>query len=149
MEASRVYRGTRRVVMAAVFVVAAAFFAGVAILSAGDAGTPTTPANLVWWLIVALFVAFASRFLFMRAVATPDGLKVHGPLGTASFGWDEIVAIQVADTETDATWLTVRAPVLLLASGLSVEVTPAATYRRSAARRMAGELEALRRLHTT
>lgn len=144
MQGAKVYRGTTRiVVLTLAFLVAAAFFAGVAVIAKDSKGLAIGS-----WVVAALCLIFALRFPFMKAVATPEGLKLHGPIGNATFAWSDIASISGGETGTDGALIPVRAPVLTLTSGKKVEVMPASTYGKSSAGQIAAELESMRRGYT-
>ncbi|HZM74291.1 MAG TPA: hypothetical protein VFC19_01110 [Candidatus Limnocylindrales bacterium] len=137
---ARVYRGVPRIVaLTAVFLIGAGFFAGAAVLAKESKGLA-----IGLWVLAGVSLLLALRFPFTRAVATPEGLKLHGAVGNASFKWSEIASISATKTEQEGALISVRAPVLHLASGKNVPVAPASTYSSDAAARTAAELDQLR-----
>jgi hypothetical protein len=141
---ARSFRGVPRIgVWMGVFVLSAAFFAMVALVTAESAGW-----RIGAWLIVAVCLLGMARLPFMKAVATEDGLKLHGPVGNAFYPWNAIASISSAHTDTDGTLFVIRAPVLTLTNGKKIEVTAAGSYRGATAARIAAELESLRQAHS-
>jgi hypothetical protein len=144
MMGEKVFRGVPRIVaLTVVFLIGAAFFAGAAVLSKESKGLA-----IGLWILAAVSLLLALRFPFTRAVATPEGLKLHGAVGNATFKWSDISSITSTKTEQEGALISVRAPVLHLASGKTVPVAPASAYSTEAAARTAAELEALRASYT-
>lgn len=134
------YRGTTRIVVLTVtFVVGAAFFGGVAVMTRDSVGWAIGSG-----VLALVLLGFAVRFPFMRVVAAPDRLTLHGPVSTAAFTWQEIASITGKATDTDGALFRVHTPVLTLNNGKKVEITPAASYRKSNADRIAADLESWR-----
>jgi len=141
---AKVYRGVPRIVaLTVVFLVAAGFCAAAAVLAKESRGLA-----IGLWVLAALFLVFALRFPFTRAVATPEGLKVHSAVGNASFRWSEIASISSGKTEQEGSFISVRAPVLHLTNGKKVPVSPASTYSSAAAARLASELDSMRQSYS-
>lgn len=138
---TRVYRGVPRIVaLTLVFLLAAGFAAFAATLSKESRGLA-----IGLWILAGVLLLLGLRFPFTRAVASPEGLKLHGAVGNAAFKWADIASISSGKTEQEGAFFNVRAPVLHLTSGKTVPVTPASTYSGEAAARTAAELEELRR----
>ncbi len=145
--AARVFRGvSRNLVLAAAFAFGAAFFAAVAILTAASVG-----GAIVAGLVAAGMAYVSVRCALMKAVATPEELCLHGPLRTVVVPWSSIERIVSDDTETDARFLAVRAPVLVLRTGRRIKVRMVSSYDLSPTRHSpdhadhaAAELEAIR-----
>lgn len=141
---TKVYRGVPRIVaLTLVFLVAAGFSAFAATLSKDSQGLA-----IGLWILAGLLFLLGVRFPFTRAVATSDGLKLHGPVGNASFKWADIASVSSGKTEQEGAFFNVRAPMLHLTSGKKVPVAPASTYSSDAAARTAAELEQLRASYT-
>lgn len=140
MMAAKVFRGVPRIVaLTVVFFIGAAFFAGAATLAKESKGLA-----IGLWVLAAVSFLLALRFPFTRAVASTEGLKVHGAVGNASFKWSDIASISANKTEQEGALISVRAPVLHLTSGKTVPVSPASAYSTQAAARTAAELDQLR-----
>lgn len=140
MMAAKVFRGVPRIVaLTVVFLIGAAFFAGAAAFAKDSKGLA-----IALWVLALVSLLLALRFPFTRAVATPEGLTVHGAVGNASFKWSDIASISAAKTEQEGALISVRAPVLHLTSGKKVPVSPASAYSTQAAARTAAELDQLR-----
>ena len=137
---ARVYRGVPRIVaLTVVFLIGAGFSAFAATLAKESRGLA-----IGLWVLAGVLFLLALRIPFTRAVATPEGLKLHGAVGNASFKWADIASISSGKTEQEGSFISVRAPVLHLTSGKKVPVTPASTYSSDAAARTAAELDQLR-----
>lgn len=137
---TKVYRGVPRIVaLTLVFLVAAGFAAFAATLSKESKGLA-----IGLWILAGVLLLLGLRFPFTRAVATPEGLKLHGAVGNASYRWADIASISSGKTEQEGAFINVRAPVLHLTSGKKVPVAPASTYSTDAAARTATELDQLR-----
>jgi hypothetical protein len=129
-----------------------AFALGVAIFAFGAAVSRQSVAAMVGFGLLALLMLYlAVRTALMKAVATQEGLTLHGPFRTFSVRWAEIVRITGADTETDGHLLPVRAPVLVLANGRRMKMRMVSSYAfftadraNTRADRAATELESLR-----
>src|SRR5918998_354297 len=99
----KVYRGVPRIVaLTLVFGVAAAFCAGAAVLAKDSKGLAIT-----LWVLAGLFLLFALRFPFTRAVATQEGLKLHSAVGNATFRWSDIASISSGKTEQEGSFISV------------------------------------------
>jgi Bacterial PH domain len=147
----RVYRGRlRNVVLCVAFGLVAVLLAVAAAISRDSVG-----AVVAFGVLALVMLYFAVRTAMMKAVATPGGLNLHGPLRTFAVPWSEITEIRGADTETDARLLPVRAPVLVLANGRRLKLSMVSSYSLftgnrsdSTADRVAAELESLRAAST-
>jgi hypothetical protein len=147
MQTTQVYRGVFRNAVLCV-----AFTLGVAIFTFGAAVTRhPVAAMVVFGLLALLMLYLAVRTALMKAVATQEGLTLHGPFRTFSVQWAEIERITGADTETDGHLLPVRAPVLVLANGRRTKMPMVSSYAfftgdraNTRADRVATELESLR-----
>jgi hypothetical protein len=146
----RVYRGSlRNVVLCVAFAFGTVFCATGAVVN-----RPSIGAMVAFGLgaLLALYVCF--RVAVMKAVATPNGLTLHGPLLTVTVPWERVAQVVGDDTETDFHVLPVRAPVLVLTNGRRVKVRQASSYDLSVrsirhntntrADHIAAELEAMR-----
>jgi hypothetical protein len=137
---THVFRGVPRIVaLTLVFLFAAGFAALGAVLSKDGGGV-----TVFLWGLSGLLLLLGLRFPFTRAVATRDGLKLHNAIGSTTIGWSEISSISAAKTEQEGAFINVKAPVLHLANGKKVAVTPASSYSGDTAARTAAELERLR-----
>jgi Bacterial PH domain len=144
MMGAKVFRGVPRIVaLTLVFLFGAGFAAFAAALSKDSRGLA-----IGLWILAGVLLLLALRFPFTRAVATPEGLKLHGAVGNATFRWSEIASISSGKTEQEGSFINVRAPVLHLTSGKKVPVAPASTYSTDAAARTAAELDHLRQSYS-
>jgi Flp pilus assembly protein TadD len=119
-----VYRNrVRNTVLCAAFGFLAVLAAVVAVASRPSTGTT------VGFGLLALLMLYASvRVGVMRAVATPQGLMVYGPLWTAILRWERVATVVTGDAHTTVGLIPVRAPVLILTDGRRFTVRQAAAY---------------------
>lgn len=140
----KVYRGWARIsLLTCGFWFSALFFAGAAVLAWGQ----------LWAVICGiavggLFAGFAIRVPFTRIVATTEGIRMHAIVANTFIPWAAITRLWSAESDTEGGLISVYCPLVTVAGGRVVELTPAAVYRRPAARRIAAELEELRQSWT-
>jgi hypothetical protein len=139
----------RAVTLAGAFLVGAVLFGFGAAMPSASAG-----ARIGLGIIAFLFFVVAVRCAFMRIVAGPGGLKLHGPLFNLAFRWADVRSIPAAETEVDARTFGVRTPVIVLADGRKVKAQPVSSFSLfsgddTEADRIAVELERLRQRAVT
>jgi hypothetical protein len=140
----KVYRGWTRIVLL-VFGMGfnALFFAGATVLAWGHAWAVVCGIG-----VTSLFTAFAMRIPFARIVATTEGIKIHATVATTFISWSAVTRVWSAEIDREGGLISVYCPLVTVAGGRVVELTPMAVYRRAAARRVADELEELRQAWT-
>jgi len=121
----------------------ALFFAGATVLAWGRAW-----AVICGIAVAGLFTAFAMRIPFTRIVATTEGIKMHATAANTFIPWSAITRVWSAESDREGGLISVYCPLVTVAGGRVVELTPVAVYRRAAARRVADELEELRQAWT-
>jgi hypothetical protein len=97
---------------------------------AAVASRPSTGATVGSALFVLLTLYVSVRMAVMKAIATPEGLILNGPLWTAIVRWERVATV-VAD-DSNGGLIPVRAPVLVLADGRRFKVRQASVYDLSA-----------------
>jgi tetratricopeptide (TPR) repeat protein len=120
--------------------------------SAAVASRPSTGTTVGLGLFALLTLYICVRVAVMKAVATPEGLILNGPLWTAIVRWERVAKVVGDDTKRDAGLIPVRAPVLLLTDGRRFKVRQASVYDLSArgvhtntwVNHVAAELEVIR-----
>lgn len=138
--------------------VLSAAFALVAVIAGvtAAASRPDTGPTVGFGLFAVLMLYVSARVRAMKAVATAEGLLLHGPLWTAIVRWDRVT--HVLDDGRRGL-IPVRAPILVLTNGARFRVKQAAFYDLSShnARHhitnpvtsIVAELEAVRRTYSS
>jgi hypothetical protein len=118
---------------------------------------PSTGAPLGFGLFALLMLYVSIRVAVMKAVATPEGLILNGPLWKAIVRWQRVANVVADDTDSNVGLIPVRSPVLLLTDGRRFKVEQAACYdltARSArhhtntwVNQVAAELEVIRQTY--
>jgi hypothetical protein len=96
--------------------------------SVAVAGRPSTGTTVGFGLVALLMLYACLRVAVMRAVPTPQGLMLYGPLWTAVLRWDRVAMVVAGDAHTTVSLIPVRAPVLILTDGRRFTVRQAAAY---------------------
>jgi hypothetical protein len=146
-QTARVYRGlVRNAVLCVAFALVTVFSAFGAVVS-----RPSVGVMVAFGLFALLTLYICVRVAVMKAVATPNGMTLHGPLLTVTVPWERVSQVVGDDTETDFHLIPVRAPVLVLTNGRRVKVRQASSYdltighsTNTQADHIAAELEAIR-----
>jgi len=143
----------RNTILCAQFALATVLAGGVAVAS-----RPSTGATVGFGLFALLTLYISIRVAVMKAVATPEGLVLNGPLWKAIVRWDRVAKVIAGDAKTPLGVIRVRAPVLILADDRRYIVTQTAHYDLGAGdarprtntpvNRIAAELEAIRLANT-
>jgi cytochrome c-type biogenesis protein CcmH/NrfG len=113
----------RNTVLCAAFGVLAVLAGSVAV-----AGRPSTATTVGFGLIALLMLYTSLRVGVMRAVPTPQGLMLYGPLWTAILRWERVATVVTGDAHTTVSLIPVRAPVLILTDGRRFTIRQAAAY---------------------
>ena len=136
-------------------VLCAAFgFVAVVAALAAVASRPATSATISLTTFALLTLYVSIRVAVMKAIATPDGLILNGPLWKAIVRWERVAMVVADDTDNNTALIAVRAPVLLLTDGRRFTIKQAAFYdlgardadhhTRTTVNQVAAELEAIR-----
>jgi tetratricopeptide (TPR) repeat protein len=96
------------------------------------ASRPSTGATVGIGMLALLTLYVSVRVAVMKAVATPEGLILNGPLWTAIVRWERVAKVVGDHTESDTGPILVRAPVLVLTDGRRFKVRQASCYDLSA-----------------
>jgi tetratricopeptide (TPR) repeat protein len=96
------------------------------------ASWPSTGATVWLTLFVLLTLYVSVRMAVMKAIATPEGLILNGPLWTVIVRWQRVATVVADDTAHNGGLIPVRAPVLVLTDGRRFKVRQASVYDLSA-----------------
>jgi len=131
-------------------------FAVVSVLAAlaAVASRPSTGTTVGLGLVALLTLYSCIRVTVMKAVATPEGLILDGPLWKAIVRWERVAKVVGDDSDHHRGLIPVRAPILLLTDGRRFKIKQAAFYDLGArgvphhahtrTNQIAAELEAIR-----
>jgi tetratricopeptide (TPR) repeat protein len=95
---------------------------------AAAASRPSTGTTIGLGLFALLMFYLCVRMAVMKAIATPEGLILNGPLWTAIVRWNRVAKVVEDDTANNLSLIPVRAPVLLLTDGRRFKVRQAGAY---------------------
>jgi hypothetical protein len=140
-------------------VLAAAFGLAAALATiAAAASRPSTGPAIGLGLFALLMLYICVRMAVMKAIATPEGLILNGPLWKAIVRWDRVAKVIGDDPDNNIGLIPVRAPTLLLTNGQRFKIKQAAYYglstrsvshhQNTPIHHIVAELESIRRTYT-